>query len=52
VAARAALALVPDTPLLYDDLTVRQHLELVALAHASPTTTFPHGSRSCSSGSA
>src|SRR3954453_21501358 len=32
-AARAALALVPDTPLLYDDLTVRQHLELVALSH-------------------
>ena len=32
-AARAALALVPDTPLLYDDLTVRQHLMLVALAH-------------------
>ena len=32
-AARAALALVPDTPLLYDDLTVRQHLGLVALAH-------------------
>jgi ABC-2 type transport system ATP-binding protein len=32
-AARAALALVPDAPLLYDDLTVRQHLELVALAH-------------------
>lgn len=31
--ARAALALVPDTPLLYDDLTVRQHLELVTLAH-------------------
>ena len=31
--ARAALALVPDTPLLYDDLTVRQHLGLVALAH-------------------
>ena len=31
--ARAALALVPDTPLLYDDLTVRQHLELVALSH-------------------
>src|SRR5689334_5514037 len=24
-AARAALALVPDSPLLYDDLTVRQH---------------------------
>jgi len=32
-AARAALALVPDTPLLYDDLTVRQHLMLVGLAH-------------------
>jgi ABC-2 type transport system ATP-binding protein len=31
--ARAALALVPDAPLLYDDLTVRQHLELVSLAH-------------------
>jgi len=31
--ARAALALVPDTPLLYDDLTVRQHLDLVALSH-------------------
>jgi ABC-2 type transport system ATP-binding protein len=33
--ARGALALVPDTPLLYDDLTVRQHLELVALAHGA-----------------
>jgi ABC-2 type transport system ATP-binding protein len=31
--ARAALALVPDAPLLYDDLTVRQHLELVTLSH-------------------
>jgi ABC-type multidrug transport system ATPase subunit len=31
--ARARLALVPDTPLLYEDLTVRQHLELVALSH-------------------
>ena len=30
---RAALALVPDAPVLYDDLTVRQHLSLVALAH-------------------
>src|SRR6185312_3239897 len=25
-------ALVPDAPMLYDDLTVRQHLSLVALA--------------------
>jgi len=32
-AARAALAVVPDAPMLYDDLTVRQHLSLVALAH-------------------
>jgi ABC-2 type transport system ATP-binding protein len=32
-AARAALALVPDAPMLYDDLTVRQHLELVTLSH-------------------
>jgi ABC-2 type transport system ATP-binding protein len=31
--ARAALALVPDTPVLYEDLTVLQHLELAALAH-------------------
>src|SRR3954447_9131426 len=31
--ARAALALVADSPLLYDDLTVRQHLALVAVAH-------------------
>jgi ABC-2 type transport system ATP-binding protein len=31
--ARAELSLVPDTPVLYDDLTVRQHLELVALSH-------------------
>ncbi|WP_354702315.1 ABC-type transporter ATP-binding protein EcsA [Paraconexibacter sp. AEG42_29] len=31
--ARAALALVPDNPMLYDDLTVAEHLELVGLAH-------------------
>ena len=31
--ARASVAVVPDTPVLYEDLTVRQHLELVALAH-------------------
>ncbi len=34
--ARAALAVVPDAPLLYEDLPVRQHLELVAMAHAVP----------------
>jgi ABC-2 type transport system ATP-binding protein len=31
--ARAALSLVPDSPVLYDDLTVRRHLQLVALSH-------------------
>lgn len=31
--ARAELALVPDNPLLYADLTVREHLALVAVAH-------------------
>jgi len=31
--ARARLAFVPDTPVLYDDLTVSEHLELVGLAH-------------------
>lgn len=31
--ARAALAVVPDNPVLYEDLTVRQHLELVAMAY-------------------
>jgi ABC-2 type transport system ATP-binding protein len=30
---RAALAFVPDSPLLYDDLTVAEHMELVGLAH-------------------
>lgn len=31
--ARAKLAFVPDTPVLYDDLTVGEHLELVGLAN-------------------
>jgi ABC-2 type transport system ATP-binding protein len=31
--ARERLALVPDNPLLYGDLTVREHLELVTVAH-------------------
>lgn len=38
--ARAALALVPDTPLLYDDLTVMEHLELVGIAHGVPDETL------------
>lgn len=32
ITARAALAMVPDTPSLYEDLTVREHLQLVAIA--------------------
>jgi ABC-2 type transport system ATP-binding protein len=39
--ARAALALVPDEPLLYDDLSVRQHVELVALAHGVSDAQTP-----------
>lgn len=33
IQARAAMAVVPDTPMLYSDLTVAEHLELVAAAH-------------------
>lgn len=35
VHARAAVATVLDTPMLYDDLSVCQHLELVAIAHGA-----------------
>ena len=33
--ARAAVAFVADNPVFYDDLTVSEHLELVALAHGA-----------------
>lgn len=33
--ARARLAFVPDAPVLYEDLTVREHLELVGVAHGA-----------------
>lgn len=33
IEARAAMAMVLDSPALYADLTVREHLELVAIAH-------------------
>jgi ABC-2 type transport system ATP-binding protein len=33
--ARAALAFVPDNPVLYDDITVFEHLQLLALAHGA-----------------
>jgi ABC-2 type transport system ATP-binding protein len=49
--ARARLALVPDNPLLYDDLTVREHLELVSVAHASAAASCPSASARCSSAS-
>ncbi len=38
--ARAALALVPDNPMLYDDLTIAEHLELVGLAHGVARDTL------------
>jgi ABC-2 type transport system ATP-binding protein len=37
IEARRRLAFVPDTPLLYDDLTVANHLRLVAQAHGVPS---------------
>jgi ABC-2 type transport system ATP-binding protein len=40
VIARGALGMVPDTPSLYDDLTVREHLQLVALAHGTADETL------------
>lgn len=33
--ARARLAFVPDAPVLYEDLTVREHLELVGVAYGA-----------------
>jgi ABC-2 type transport system ATP-binding protein len=33
--ARARLAFVPDNPVLYEDLTVLEHLELLGLAHGA-----------------
>lgn len=35
VHARAALGFVPDAPVFYRDLTVREHVELVALTHGA-----------------
>jgi ABC-2 type transport system ATP-binding protein len=40
VIARGALGMVPDTPSLYDDLTVRDHLQLVAIAHGAVDETL------------
>lgn len=40
IAARRELAFVPDTPLLYGDLTVLDHLRLVAAAHGAADEGF------------
>lgn len=34
--ARAATSYVPDEPVLYDDLSVREHLEFVSAVHGAP----------------
>lgn len=34
--ARAAVGFVPDAPVFYRDLTIREHVELVALTHGAP----------------
>lgn len=39
-AYRSALAYVPESPLLYDELTVREHLELTAMAYALDRETY------------
>src|SRR5688572_12320386 len=36
--ARAATSFVPDEPVLYDDLSVREHLEYVSAVHGAPAT--------------
>jgi len=33
--ARAAFSYAPDQPVLYDDLSCRQHLEFIAIAHGA-----------------
>lgn len=40
MAYRQAYAYVPETPLLYDELTVREHLQLTAMAYGLPERTF------------
>jgi ABC-type multidrug transport system ATPase subunit len=38
LAARATTSFVPDEPVLYDDLSVREHLEYVSAVHGAPAT--------------
>ena len=37
--ARATTSYVPDDPVLYDDLSVREHLEYVSAIHGAPVST-------------
>jgi ABC-type multidrug transport system ATPase subunit len=37
--ARAATSFVPDDPVLYDDLSVREHLEYISAIHGAPMAT-------------
>ncbi|RMH71688.1 MAG: ABC transporter ATP-binding protein, partial [Actinomyces sp.] len=41
VAARAAVTYLPDEPVLYDDLSVAEHLEYVAALHTLADETLP-----------
>ena len=34
--ARAALSFIPDDPVLYDDLSVREHVEYISRLHGGP----------------
>jgi ABC-2 type transport system ATP-binding protein len=36
VGARAALSFIPDDPVLYDDLSVREHVEYISRLHGGP----------------
>ena len=36
VDARAALSFIPDDPVLYDDLSVREHVEYISRLHGGP----------------
>lgn len=37
-AARASTSFIPDEPVLYDDLSVREHLEYVSAVHGAPVS--------------
>lgn len=43
---RRSFVYVPETPLLYDELTVKEHLELTALAYGLDKGTFEQRSKS------